>query len=323
MLKHSLDLGVTEKTVQYNYICKIVLSFGWKSRRFYFQWERLQTFCCHGCSSVFILLWKVLGGNAQPYGWQGGTWLWVIPRGNIKVPGSDGRRFDQCRIFTRRVSWHSLIKLLSPWLEGLNKKRVNDNIFCLWPQLLVLVWKLECGYIRVWIQRLLELKILTGHTMGFWFRCKNGTPPKMADSDEPLIERPGVDTGEHTWTHSSVNWTIGGRWNTEIYEKRGNHWSFKYGSDFFLGWRKQWMAKVWMRQRESAFNVNKAAVYGYVAEPKTWAQALIGNWRCGWTGGVHWMLLNLYVLTCCYSLYATSCLFFLDTHMEHCHTVCE
>jgi hypothetical protein len=40
-----------------------------------------------------------------------------------------------------------------------------------------------------WIRRLLELKVRSGQTQGFLFRRKNGSPAKLADFDEPLIER--------------------------------------------------------------------------------------------------------------------------------------
>jgi hypothetical protein len=43
--------------------------------------------------------------------------------------------------------------------------------------------------IREWMRRLLELKVKCGHTQGFLFRRKNGSPAKMGDFDEPLIER--------------------------------------------------------------------------------------------------------------------------------------
>jgi hypothetical protein len=43
--------------------------------------------------------------------------------------------------------------------------------------------------IREWMRRLLELKVKYGHTQGFFFRRKNGSPAKMGDFDEPLIER--------------------------------------------------------------------------------------------------------------------------------------
>jgi hypothetical protein len=31
--------------------------------------------------------------------------------------------------------------------------------------------------------------VRSGQTQGFLFRCKNGSPAKMGDFDEPLIER--------------------------------------------------------------------------------------------------------------------------------------
>jgi hypothetical protein len=43
--------------------------------------------------------------------------------------------------------------------------------------------------IREWTRRLLELKVKCGHTQGFLFRSKNGSPAKKGDFDEPLIER--------------------------------------------------------------------------------------------------------------------------------------
>jgi hypothetical protein len=43
--------------------------------------------------------------------------------------------------------------------------------------------------IREWMRRLLELKVKCGHTQGFLFRRKNGSPAKMGKFDEPLIER--------------------------------------------------------------------------------------------------------------------------------------
>jgi hypothetical protein len=43
--------------------------------------------------------------------------------------------------------------------------------------------------IRDWIRRLLELKVRSGQTQGFLFRRKNGSPAKLAEFDEPLIER--------------------------------------------------------------------------------------------------------------------------------------
>jgi hypothetical protein len=44
-------------------------------------------------------------------------------------------------------------------------------------------------HIRDWIRRPLELKVKSGQTQGFLFRLKNGSPAKWADFDEPLIER--------------------------------------------------------------------------------------------------------------------------------------
>jgi hypothetical protein len=43
--------------------------------------------------------------------------------------------------------------------------------------------------IREWMRRLLKLKVKCGHTQGFLFRLKNGSPEKMGDFDDPLIER--------------------------------------------------------------------------------------------------------------------------------------
>jgi hypothetical protein len=42
--------------------------------------------------------------------------------------------------------------------------------------------------IRDWIRRLLELKVRSGQTQGFLCKRKNGSPAKLADFDEPLIE---------------------------------------------------------------------------------------------------------------------------------------
>jgi hypothetical protein len=43
--------------------------------------------------------------------------------------------------------------------------------------------------IRECMRRLLELKVKYRHTQGFLFRRKNGSPAKMGDFDEPLIDR--------------------------------------------------------------------------------------------------------------------------------------
>jgi hypothetical protein len=43
--------------------------------------------------------------------------------------------------------------------------------------------------IRDWIRRLLELKVRGGQTRGLLFRRKHRSPAKLADFDEPLIER--------------------------------------------------------------------------------------------------------------------------------------
>jgi hypothetical protein len=43
--------------------------------------------------------------------------------------------------------------------------------------------------IREWTRRLIELKVKCRHAQGFLFRRKNGSPAKMGDFDEPLIER--------------------------------------------------------------------------------------------------------------------------------------
>jgi hypothetical protein len=43
--------------------------------------------------------------------------------------------------------------------------------------------------IREWVRRLLKLKVKNGQTQGFLFQRKNGSPAKMGNFDEPLIER--------------------------------------------------------------------------------------------------------------------------------------
>jgi hypothetical protein len=112
--------------------------------------------------------------------------------------------------------------------------------------------------IRDWIRSLLELKVRSWQTQGFLFQRKNGSPEKLADFDEPLIERL-VWIQENT--EGLIPMTIG------LWEVVGCQLSTRWGAttealnmevdaswiDANNGWRKFERAKgkmpsMWMRQ---------------------------------------------------------------------------
>jgi hypothetical protein len=84
----------------------------------------------------------------------------------------------------------------------LRETRLLQNTFILsrkvqagrWREATFLPVAVVTGYglrIRDWIRRLLKLKVRSGQTQGFLYRRKNGSPAKLADFYEPLIERLG------------------------------------------------------------------------------------------------------------------------------------
>jgi hypothetical protein len=98
--------------------------------------------------------------------------------------------------------------------------------------------------IRDWIRRLLELKVRSGERQGCLFRRKNGSPAKLADFDEPLIERL-IWIQENT--EGLIPMTVG------LWEVVGCQRSMRRGSttealnmevDANNGWRKFERAKV-------------------------------------------------------------------------------